>query len=275
MFSPYYSAAAQSVMGQNRDLLFLQPLNVASIFGVNALAFFGPVTIVAATFGLIIHRVYKPLENLGGKLVFLFLGIPPLFSFFMLVFGIGEMNYWWFNSRFMIMLAPLLILLLSISLKRINDKILRYKSILVYVSFVIFLIYPIVMLPVSGQIVTLIDASDSMSYGSRPYAMNLAKVLGGLYDGGKIFIIAGSAQQNIIMQASGIPLTNFYTASEQFKTNQQLQQFERESHFVILSKAPEADSLAYFNFWTERQGELRKYFDNVYENPIYVLFVSN
>ena len=275
LFSLYYSAAAQALEGQNRDFLFLQPLNVASIYGVNALVFFGPVTIVGAIFGYIAHRTSHTLKIRRRGLVFLFLAIPPLFSFLTLVFGIGEMNYWWFNSRFMIMLSPLLILLLSLLLKRINDKILKNKRILVYASFTIFLIYPIVILPVSGQTVTLIDARNSMSYGFRPYAMDLANVLGRLYDGGKISIIAGSAQQNIIMQESGIPLTNFYAATEQFKTNHQLQQFERDSHYVILSKAPDADSRDYFNFWTERQGEFRKSFDKAYENPFFVLFVSN
>jgi hypothetical protein len=118
----------------------------------------------------------------------------------MLISGIGEMNYWWFNSRFMILLSPLLILLISILLKRINDKILANKRILMYVSFTIFLIYPVSILPISGEIVTLVDAENSMSYGSRPHAMDLAHVLGRLYDGGKIFIVTGSAQQNIIMR---------------------------------------------------------------------------
>jgi hypothetical protein len=275
LFSPYYSAAAQALEGQNRDLLFLQPLNVASIYGVNALVFFGPVTVVGAIFGYIVHRMSHTLRNRRRQLVFLFLAIPPLFSLFTLVLGIGEMNYWWFNSRFMITLSPLLILLLSFVLKRINDEILENKRVLVFVSFTIFLIYPIVILPVSGQIVTLIDARNSMSYGSRPYAMDLTNVLGRLYDGGKIFIIAGSAQQNIIMQASGIPLTNFYAASEQIKNNHQLQQFERDSHYVILSKAPDADSRDNFNFWSERQIELSKYYDKGYENPFYILFVRN
>ena len=275
MFSPYYSAAAQAVEGQNRDVLFLQPLNVASIFGVNALAFFGPVTIVAATFGLIIHRASKPLKLRSRELLLLFLAIPPLFSLLTLVFGIGEMNYWGFNSRFIIMLAPLLILLLSILLKRINDRLRKNKGILVYVSFAIFLIYPIIILPVSGQIITLIDAKNSVSYGPRPHAMDLANVLGQLYDGGKIFIITGSAQQNIIMHASAIPLSNFYAASEQFKTNPQLQQFEVDSNYVVLSKNPDADSRIYSNFWTDKQDELRKYYNKAYENPFYFLFVRN
>jgi hypothetical protein len=275
LLSPYYSAGAQALEGQNRDFLFLQPLNVLSVYGVNALVFFGPVTIIGATFGYIVHRTLDPLKIRRRELLFIFLTIPPLFSLLMLIFGIGEMNYWWFNSRFMIMLSPLLILLLTVLLKRFNDKILKNKRILVYVSFAIFLIYPIVLLPINGEIVTLIDAKNSMSYGTRPFAIDLANVLGRLYDGGKIFIITGSAQQNIIMQASGIPLINFYSAIEQFKTINQLQQFERDSHYVVLSKNPDASSRSYSNFWTERQSELRKNFDKVYENPFYILFVRH
>ena len=121
----------------------------------------------------------------------------------------------------------------------------------------------------------MVDAKNSMSFGTRPFAMDLANVLGKLYEGGKIFIIAGSAQQNVIMQASGIPLVNFYGGIEQFKTNHQLQQFEIDSNYVVLSKNPDADSQIFSNFWTDRQGELRKYYDNAYENPSYILFVHN
>ena len=275
LFSPYYSAAAQALEGQNRNFLFLQPLNVASVYGVNALIFFGPVIIVAATFGYIIHRKSEPLELQRRELVLLFLAIPPLFSLLTLVFGVGEMNYCWFNSRFMIVLSPLLILLLSILLKGTNDKILKNKRILLYASFIIFLIYPVIILPISGEIVTLVDAKNSMSFGTRPFAMDLANVLGRLYEGGKIFIITGSAQQNVIMQASGIPLVNFYAAIEQFKTCHQLQQFEVDSNYVVLSKNPDADSRICSDFWTDRQGELRKYYNKAYENPSYILFVRN
>ncbi|MDW0281395.1 MAG: hypothetical protein QN720_02755, partial [Nitrososphaeraceae archaeon] len=192
-------------------------------------------------------------------------------------FGIGEMNYWWFNSRFLIMLSPLLILLLSILLKRIIEAPQKNKSILGYVVIIAFLIYPIIIVPLSGGIVTLIDAKNSVSYGTRPYAMEIAKVLGGLYDDGKILMITGSAQQNIIMQASGIPLTNFHTAIEEFNlhNNNQIPHFEVDSRYVILSKKPDASSQNYAKSWAERQGELRKYFDKSYENTYYLLFVRN
>ena len=200
---------------------------------------------------------------------------PTFFNFLTLVFGIGEMNYWWFNSRFMIMLSPLLILLLSILIKRVTDEPVKNKSILVYAIVAIFLIYPIIILPTSGEIATLIDAKNSVSYGTRPSAMDIAAVLGSIYENGTIFMITGSAQQNIIMQASGIPLTNFYSAIDQFNSSHQLQQFERDSHYVILSKNPDPSSQIYAKSWTERQGELIKYFDKAYENSFYILFVRN
>ncbi|MGI8834614.1 MAG: hypothetical protein ACR2IS_18515 [Nitrososphaeraceae archaeon] len=276
LVSPYYSAASQALEGQNREFLFLQPLNAASTYGVTALVFFGPVILAGATFGYIIHRkIGSKVQVRNRDMIYLFLAIPSLFSFLTLVFGIGEMNYWWFNSRFLIMLSPLLILLLSILLKRINEAPLKNKSILGYVVIIAFLIYPVLIVPLSGGIVTLIDAKNSVSYGTRPYAMEISKVLGGLYDGGKILMITGSAQQNIIMQASGIPLTNFHTAIEELNLHNQIPHFEVDSRYVILSKKPDPSSQNYAKSWAERQDELRKYFDKSYENTSYLLLVRN
>jgi hypothetical protein len=66
---------------------------------------------------------------------------------------------------------------------------------------------------------------------------------------------------------------NFYAAMEQVKTSHQLQQFDVDSNYVVLSKNPDADSRIYSDFLTDRHGELRKYYDKAYENPSYILFV--
>jgi hypothetical protein len=276
LVSPYYSAASQALAGPNREFLFLQPLNAASTYGVTALVFFGPVILAGATFGYIFHRKFGSKVQVRNRdIIYLFLAIPSLFCFLTLIFGIGEMNYWWFNSRFLIMLSPLLILLLSILLKRIIEAPPKNKSILGYVVIIAFLIYPIIIVPLSGGIVTLIDAKNSVSYGTRPYAIEIAKVLGDLYDGGKILMITGSAQQNIIMQASGIPLTNFHSTVEEFNSHYQIPNFDVDSRYVILSKKPDPSSQNYAKSWAERQDELRKYFDKSYENTFYLLFVRN
>ena len=275
LVSPYYSAAAQALGGQNREYLFLQPLGAASIYGVTALFFFGPVIITGAAFGYIVHRkLAVPKEKVQiADMLYLFLAIPSLFNFLTLVFGVGEMNYWWFNSRFLIMLSPLLILLSCTLVKRVMEE--KNKSILICTIIAIFLIYPVIVLPLSGEIVTLIDAKNSASYGTRPSATEMAKVLESLYDGGKIFVITGSAQQNIIMQASGIPLVNFQAATEGSNTNYELHQAALESQYVILSKKPDSSAQRYAESWSKSQDELNKYFDKSYENSDYRLFVRN
>jgi hypothetical protein len=277
LVSPYYSAASQALEGPNREYLFLQPLNAASTYSVTALVFFGPVALAGATFGYIIHKKFGSKVQVRKRdTIYLFLAIPSFFSFLTLVFGIGEMNYSWFNSRFLIMLSPLLLLLLSIFLKRVIEAPLKNKNILGYVVISAFLIYPIIIVPLSGGIVTLIDAKNSVSYGTRPYAIEIAKVLDGLYDGGKILMVTGSAQQNIIMQESGIPLKHFHTPIEEFSShNNQIPNFEVDSRYVILSKKPDPSSQNYAKGWAERQDELRKYFDKSYENTFYFLFVRN
>jgi hypothetical protein len=277
LVSPYYSAAAQALGGQNRDYLFLQPLGAASIYGVTALFFFGPVIITGAAFGYIVHRKLAPLvpkEKVQiADMLYLFLAIPSLVNFLTLVFGVGEMNYWWFNSRFLIMLSPLLIVLSCTLVKRVTED--KNKRILIYTIIAIFLIYPVIVLPLSGEIVTLIDAKNSASYGTRPSATEMAKVLESLYGGGKIFVITGSAQQNIIMQASGIPLINFQAATEGSNTGHELQQATLESQYVILSKKPDSSARRYAESWSKSQDELNKYFDKSYENSDYRLFVRN
>jgi hypothetical protein len=277
LVSPYYSAAAQALGGQNREHLFLEPLDAASIYGVTALFFFGPVIITGAAFGYIVHRKLAPLvpkEKVQiADMLYLFLAIPSLFNFLTLIFGVGEMNYWWLNSRFLIMLSPLLILLSCTLVKRVTEE--KNKSILICTIIAIFFVYPVIVLPLSGEIVTLIDAKNSASYGTRSSATEMAKVLESLYGGGKIFVITGSAQQNIIMQASGIPLVNFRAATEGFNTNYEVQQTALESQYVILSKKPDSSARRYAESWSKSQDELNKYFDKSYENSDYRLFVRN
>nr|MDQ3975705.1 hypothetical protein [Thermoproteota archaeon] len=68
---------------------------------------------------------------------------------------------------------------------------------------------PLIVTPLTREIVTLFDAKDTMSYGSRPAAMEMACHLGDIYNGGKVVLVTGSPQQNVIMQLSGISLVIF------------------------------------------------------------------
>ena len=274
--SPYYSAISQAIEGQTSKALFLQPLNVAYIYGTAALAFFGPAMTLGAIVGYALHRKSAlKAERRGRGLLFVFLAVPSITILLALLIGIGEMNERWFNSRFVITLSPLLILLASILIKKMVDAPFGNKTVLAYLISAIFLIYPIIVVPLYGVFVVFVDAKNSLYYGTRPSAMEMVESLKGLYNGGKILIVTGSAQQNIIMQASGIPLKNFQTAIEGSHTPYEIHRPALDSQYVILSKNPDSSSKRYAESWTDSQDKLRGYFVKAYENSHYLIFVRS
>jgi hypothetical protein len=271
----YYSALFQALEGQNRENLYLQPINAASLYGKTALAFFGPVVVTGAIIGYMIHRRCAPKANAWRReLIYLFLAVPSTTSFLTLLFGIGEMNQWWYNSRFLIMLSPLLILLLSVLVKRIMQSLTINRTILTSIIAAVFLVSSIAI-PILSGTVTFMDAASSVSYGTRPFAMEIADVLNSLYNGGKILVITGSAQQNAIMQASGIPLANFEAAAEGSKISHDLESNALDSSYVIEAKKPDSSAKSYAESWSGSLDELNKYFDKKYENSHYLLFIRN
>jgi hypothetical protein len=275
IIADYFSALFQALEGQNRENLYLQPISAASLYGKTALAFFGPLVVTGAIIGYIIHRRCAPKENAWRReLIYLFLAVPSITSFLTMLFGIGEMNQWWYNSRFLIMLSPLLIMLLSILVKRIMQSLIINRTILTSIIAAVFLVSSIAM-PILGGTVTLMDAANSVSYGTRPFAMEIAEVLNSLYNGGKILVITGSAQQNVIMQASGIPLANFEAAAEGSKNSHDLESSALDSSYVIVAKKPDSRAKSYAESWSGSQDELNRYFDKKYENSHYLLFVRN
>jgi hypothetical protein len=274
--SPYYSAFSQAIEGQNRETLFLQPLNVAYIYGINAATFFGPVMIAGAAVGYAVHRKSSQKGGFTSReLTYVFLSIPSITIILALLFGLGEMNSWWYNSRFLIMLSPLLILLLSVFVTKILEIIQSNKTMFAGIIAAFFLLYPIIVVPIYGGFVTLIDAKNSAYNGTRSSAMSMVEFLKDLYNGGNILIITGSAQQNIVMQASGIPLTNFKTAIEGSNIHYELQRVVVDSQYVILSKDPDPSSQRHAESWTKNQDGLKRFFVKAYENSQYIIFVRN
>ena len=108
---PTFLAASQALERPNRAFLYLQPWNVVSLYGITTFAIYGPVLLVTAVLGYLLHRYLgKSEERRKRRNLYLFLAMPPLFTVVSLLVGIGEMNQrQWFNSRFAIILPPLVI----------------------------------------------------------------------------------------------------------------------------------------------------------------------
>jgi hypothetical protein len=69
---------------------------------------------------------------------------------------------------------------------------------MIFVCTIIFLVFihPLIVTPLTQAH----RRKNSISYGTRPAAMEMARYLGEIYNGGKVMLVTGSPQQNIIMQ---------------------------------------------------------------------------
>ena len=266
--APYFSAAAQALESPNRAFLYLQPWNVASLYSLTALAIYGPVLLATALLGYLFHRhLGKNNERRKRRNLYLFLAMPPLFTAISLLVGIGEINLSeWFNSRFLILLAPLIILLACITISKLPNHL--KKSHLVFIGIIlIFFAYQFAT-PILG-IVTFLNANHQFS-GSRPFQVKMSEALSLVYDRKSvILIIAGSSQQNEIMQTSGIPLRQFDPILESESDKDSFKEPWKYARYMILAKKPDLSAKNVAYYWLDRLELLDKYYDTIYEDKYY------
>jgi hypothetical protein len=266
--APYFSAAAQALEGPNRVFLYLQPWNVILVYGITTFAMYGPVLLATALLG---YRVHKHLgraeERRRRRNLYLFLAIPPLFIAASLLIGIGEMNLSeWFNSRFIILLAPLIISLACIIISKLPASLKNNRLIFAGI-ILIFFTYQIAT-PALG-VVTFLNANDQFS-GSRFFQVKMSEALSSAYNGkSMILIIAGSSQQNEIMQASGIPLRQFDPILESESNKDSFKEPWKYATYIVIAKKPDASAKKVAYYWLDRLELLNKHYNTIYEDKYY------
>jgi hypothetical protein len=265
--SPYFSAAAQALEGANRVYLYLQPWNVASLYGITALAIYGPVLLVAAVIGYLFHGyIGKSEERKKRRNLYLFLALPPIFTVISLLIGIGEMNHSeWFNSRFMTLLAPLIVSLCCVFLVKLLG--IFKKNCRFFVVTVFMFSYQL-LTPALG-VVTFLNANYQFDE-SRLSQIQAAEALASSYDeNSKIVIMTGSSQHNMIMHASGIPLRQFDPILESGLYKDSFKEPWINSKYIVLGKNPDPSAYNVTYYWLDRQPLLEKYFDTIYQDKYY------
>jgi hypothetical protein len=266
--APYFSAAAQALEGANRAFLYLQPWNVVWLYGITALAIYGPILLAAAVIGYLFHRFLgKSEERKKRKNMYLFLALAPISTVVSLLIGIGEMNQGeWFNSRFVVLLAPLIFSLCCVFLARLPGGFKRNRY-----SFAatIFIFFAYQLLNPALGVVTFLNANYQFD-GSRLFQIHAAEALASSYDGiSKIVIITGSSQHNMIMQASGIPLRQFDQILESGSYKASFKEPWNYSKYIVLGKKPDPSAYNVTHYWLDRQPLLEKYFDTIYQDKYY------
>ncbi len=262
----FYSAASQAADRPYREALYLQPLNVASIYGSTAVTMFGPALLVGAALAIIFHKRLN--GNHERKILFIVLALPPAFTIISLLIGVGEMSYW-FNARFLMLLSPLVVVSLSLFISRIYE-IIKKKPILVGIIVVLFL-YPAIT-PAFG-VVTFIDATSGFNYNQTPYAVQVGEKVGRIYDGGTIYIMTGSAQEQRIMMSSGIALKNFDDITDFSTWKSSFKEPWLYDKWAIISKVAGSDAQGVTQYWNEHQEQLNQHYDLFYENDYYKILI--
>ena len=263
----YYSAASQALSRSTREGLFLQPYNVMTVYGLTTLLTYGPIVLAASAIGHIIHR-----RNADGRKsrrnIYIFLTLAPIFTVITLIIGIGEMAYW-FNSRFVILLAPLLSALIALYMAKQPRRIANNRKMLAGVISALF-VFQFVMLPF-GAVVTLADAKGGFMHKHSPFAVAVGEKISYLYDGsGSIMVITGSAQEHRILLASGIAFSHFDSIIESSTWKKSFYEpWNYDNRWIILSKDPDSDGVTVVKYWSDRKTELLQYYELVFENEFY------
>lgn len=259
----YYSASWYAENRPFREILFLQPANVLSVYGVTALTMYGPVILAAGSIG---YYLYRKSSFEAKKLVLLFLSAPPVFTIVSLLIGIGEMAYW-FNSRFLVLLAPLIIVMVCLFLARL-DGMTKNRFVIASIVAALF-VYPL-MTPVFPGVITVNDAYGGYSQKANLLAIETGEVLKSLYDGnGSIMVLTGSGLEQRIMITSGISLKHFDEIIEHSTWKASFKQPWSYDRWLIITSHPGSDAVNVTNYWLERHGELEKHYEVVYENEYY------
>jgi len=266
----YYSAASQALNRPVREILYLQPTNVLQVYGITALMTFGPVLLVASLLGYIDHLRVR--ANRGvRRLVLLVSAVPPLFTLVTLLIGIGEMSYW-FNSRFVILLAPLICLLVGIYLVRLPSAVVKRRLVLTATVFAIFTYY-FAILPF-GAVVTLADAVGGFRHGQTPDAVATGEKVSRLYDGsGYIMTVTGSAQEQRIMMSAGIGFARYDSIIESSTWKASFSRpWDHGIELIIISKDPDSDGESVVKYWITHRADLHSYYTQVHDSEFYEIW---
>jgi hypothetical protein len=265
----YYSAAWQALNRDVRQTLFLQPANIMAVYGVHAFTIYGPILLSAAGLGLV--QVARRLPRSGPDIrpLLAFLAMPPLFTLFTLLIGIGELGpggnaSYWFNSRFLALLSPLLIMLLVTFVQGLPQRSTRGRAVVATGLAAWFAVLTVMI--VLDKVPVYLEARGGFFYHVNPSAVDAGEALGKTYDGGKIMIMTGSAQEHRIMLTAGIPLGQYddIIASSTWKTS--YSEPWRYDRWLVMSGDPDSDAVSAAEYWNARRADLFAHYEKAYEN---------
>lgn len=263
----YYSASWYAENRPFRELLFLKPANVLSVYGVTAFVVYGPFLLGAGAIG---YYIFKRGHINGKNFVLIFLALPPIFTIISLLIGIGEMSYW-FNSRFVVLLSPLVIVMACSFLTGFINKVRNRKII---ISVVGMLFASQLAMPFFYTVVTINDAKGGFSVEENLLARDTGEALKSLYNGnGTVMVLTGSGLEQRIMITSGLPLKKFDEIIGGSTWKASFKEPWSFDSWLIITRKPGSDAISTTQYWLDRSDELLRHYRVIYENKYYTIML--
>jgi hypothetical protein len=201
-----------------------------------------------------------------------YLALPSIVTVTTMVCGVGEMAYW-FNSRFLILLAPLLVLL-AVHLIQCLTRNLADGRVAYACSLAVCLGFSVLMVA-TVEVPTYLDARGGFGYRPTPSAVQVGEQLKNAYDGGKIVTLTGSGQEQRIMVTSGIPLGQYDELISSSTWKGSYVEPWRYGRWLIVSKLPDSDAVSAVEYWKSRQSDLDAHYSVAYENEYFKVMVRH
>jgi hypothetical protein len=177
----------------------------------------------------------------------------------------------WFNSRFLVLLAPLLIVLAVMFVQRVSMSGVRTRawSAGLLGACLAFSVSMVVL----DTVPTYLDARVGFRQQIFLSAAAAGDVLASEYDGGRIMVMTGSPQEHRIMVNAGIPLAQYDEILESSTWKTSYREPWLHDRWLVLSKAPDADGVSAITYWRERRDQLNGRYQMVYENEYHEILV--
>lgn len=258
----YYSAAWYAIHNKYHERYFMQPWNIISVYMFNTVLLYGPLLFTGIAGYRIYSKSVKDVQRelrLKLRLISLLLLLPPTFTIISMLIGVGEMDYV-YNSRFTILLAPLL-LIMTFSFF-FSNKLSRHRWHIV----ALLLWNPIILI---FGVLTYMDAYGGYSTKDTQSAVDVGEYLRSYYDEGRIMTLTGSGLGHRIMITSGIALNKFDEMADYSTWKDSFKSPWLYDRWLIISKRPVHDATSVITYWLEREDELLLYYKIVYENDNY------
>ena len=283
-----YSAKVQSASREFSQHLHMNPILSLSIIFDVAKAMYGLPMLIISIFGIIAY-FYMNIKKKSlwfGTLTVLLLLFPILSDFAAMLEGSGEIypvGQGWFNSRYLVFIAPFLAfgstsLVVFISKKVKKQVTISAALILIILSISVFVSQPLVV----GRTTAMSDGIMLPFVIDTPIEVITGKMLGKLYDKGNVVMFTPTQHGQHIMFASKLPLKNFIdVASGPYWRDSKNTPWVHGSYVIREKHLGESESTIFdplkdiFVYWEVHEGTLKNYYHLIYENKNYQILKLN